>query len=153
MIHHISIAVDNPLHVAKVLTEVMQGSYYPFYPHAGSYIVMSGDKHGTGIELYPKGSELFPGEVAVSFQSHQENQGYAPFHAAISITLSEDQVMEIAQREGWLVRKCVRGPFSVIEFWLENKLMIEFLPPEMASQYLEFTKPQNLAAFFSAAVS
>jgi hypothetical protein len=154
MIHHISIAVNNPLHVATVLAEVMQGNYYPFHIHPDSYIVLNGDEHGTGIELYPRGSELLPGEVEVNFQLNQQNNlGYVPFHAAISIPLSQDQVMEIGQRESWLVRKCDRGPFSLIEFWLENKIMIEFLSAEMASQYLEFTKPQNLAAFFSAAVS
>jgi hypothetical protein len=136
-----------------VLAEVMQGNHYPFHIHPDSYIVLNGDEHGTGIELYPRGSQLVPGEFEVSFQSNQDNLGYAPFHAAISIALSEDQVMEIGQREGWLVRTCNRGLFSVIEFWLENKIMIEFLSPEMASQYLEFTKPQNLEAFFSAAIS
>lgn len=32
MIHHISISVENPHHVAQVLAEVMNGEAVPFFP-------------------------------------------------------------------------------------------------------------------------
>jgi hypothetical protein len=37
----------------------------------------------------------------------------------------------------------------VIEFWLENRVMIEFLTPEMANQYLTLMQPENLQKAFA----
>jgi hypothetical protein len=37
---------------------------------------------------------------------------------------------------GWLCRRNDRAQFPVIEFWVENRLMCELLPPEFASEYL-----------------
>ena len=45
-------------------------------------------------------------------------------------------VEAIARREGWKCFRCNRGPFHVIEVWLENQLMVEILPPEFAAEYL-----------------
>jgi hypothetical protein len=151
MIHHISVAVDNPLHIAEVLSEVLQGHLYPFPPHPGSYMVINGDEHGTGIELLPAGTELIPGTNESQFQANATPSHFTPFHAAISVPTSQEKMEQIGTREGWLVRFCDRGPFAVMEFWIENKLMLEFLTPEMAPQYLEFAKPQNYEAFFTVA--
>jgi hypothetical protein len=48
---------------------------------------------------------------------------------------------------------CDRGPFEVIEFWVENKLMLELLPPVQAEKYLNFLKPENWQAFVEMADS
>lgn len=32
----------------------------------------------------------------------------------------------------------------MIEFWLENQVLIELLPPEIVNQYLKFMEPQAL---------
>jgi hypothetical protein len=52
MIHHISIAVRNPLRVADVLAEILEGQVLPAPPNfpKGSRIVFPGDEHGTLIE-------------------------------------------------------------------------------------------------------
>jgi len=39
----------------------------------------------------------------------------------------------------------------VIEFWIENKLMLELLPAAFAAQYLKFMEPENLAQIFAGA--
>jgi hypothetical protein len=44
-----------------------------------------------------------------------------------------------------------RGPFHVIEFWLENEAMVEILPPEFAAEYLAFIRPDKIAAAMAAA--
>ncbi len=62
MIHHISLSVQNPQHVAQVLAEAINGQAFPFFPHPGSYMVFPLDEHGTGIELYPLKTQLIPGE-------------------------------------------------------------------------------------------
>ena len=61
MLHHISVAVNNPAQVASVLAEAIGGQSFPFPPHPGSYFVMAGDDFGTAIELYHSITKLVPG--------------------------------------------------------------------------------------------
>ncbi|PSB01689.1 hypothetical protein [Merismopedia glauca] len=148
MIHHISIAVDNPVKVAQVMAEIWKGAYFPFPPHPGSYIACADDTNGTAIEFYPAKTELVPGEVAVQFARGSSASQFTPFHAAISVPISQEQIKEIGKREGWKVLFCDRGPFDVIEFWVENKLMLELLPPAMAQKYLDFAQIDKFKQFF-----
>ncbi|MBW4444472.1 MAG: hypothetical protein KME10_25280 [Plectolyngbya sp. WJT66-NPBG17] len=153
MLHHISVAVNHPLQVANVLAEVLQGRCFPFPPHPGSYMVIVGDDHGTGIELYPADTQLTPGLEEAAFSSGNIAQTFTAIHAAISVPISLEQIEQIADREGWLVRVCDRGPFKVIEFWVENKLLLEFLTPEFAKTYIQFAQPANFEAFFNQAAA
>lgn len=151
MIHHISIAARNPEHVANVLAEIWQGYALPFPPFPGAYIVMQNDAHGTAIEIAPLGLELTPGtdenQVQPSF-----NENGSPFtatHVAVSVQTSEERIKEIAAREGWRAVTLNRDDaFSVVELWIENRLLIELLPPEMAKQYLDFATPEKFAEAF-----
>ena len=52
----------------------------------------------------------------------------------------------IAQRAGWHCFDCNRGPFHVIEVWVENETMVEILPPAYAAEYLAFTRPGKVQA-------
>lgn len=152
MPHHISIAVDRPLHVAEVLAQVCHGQSLPFPPHPGSYIMLADDEYGTAIELYPAGTELIPGVEEGAFSHNSLPSPFTAVHAAISVPMSREEIEDIGAREGWLVRQCDRGSFHVIEFWVENKLMLEFLPPNLALEYLTFMQPQNWRAFVDSAV-
>ena len=51
----------------------------------------------------------------------------------------------IAQREQWRCVRCSRGYFEVIEFWLENTVLLELATPELAQQYTAVLTPENLA--------
>lgn len=149
MIHHISIAVENPLRVAGVLAEVMNGKAYNFPPHPGSYIVCPFDEYGTAIELLPLGTEITPGEgqEGQSFVDTLGITSYTSVHAAISVPTSYERIAKIGAREGWRALLCDRGPFHVVEFWVENWLMLEFLPPAIAPEYLNFIKSQTALEF------
>ncbi len=54
-------------------------------------------------------------------------------------------------REGWRAKTFGRGMqghkpfFHVIEFWLENRLMIEVATPEMAREYKDFLENAQLS--------
>lgn len=153
MIHHISIAAQNPLRVALVIAEVMQGKAFPFFPHPGAYMVFPMDEHGTGIEVYPLETKLAPGEGDNQCQFVQTNSsnGITATHAAVSVPITQAEIEEIGKREGWRVLYCNRDSFfDVIEFWLENTVMLELLTPEMADQYLAATSPENLKKVFMA---
>ncbi|MBU7582181.1 MAG: hypothetical protein KAF91_04605 [Nostoc sp. TH1S01] len=147
MLHHISISVKNPQHVANVMAEIMHGRVVPFSPNPGAYMMFVGDEFGTGIEFYPLGSELIPDawQGQAGFQINEHPANYTSVHAAISVPLSVEEIERIGAREGWRVLPCSRdGAFDVVEFWIENRLMLELLTPEMATKYLEATNPQRL---------
>ncbi|MDZ8023230.1 MAG: hypothetical protein RMY36_007060 [Nostoc sp. SerVER01] len=153
MIHHISIAANNPRHVAEVLAKVLGGKTAPFPSHPGSYVAVALDEQGTLIEVYPLGTELIPGdgEQQVQFRENNNISEFNAVHAAVSVPISQKEIEEIAATEGWRILHCSRGPFEVIEFWIENRLMIELLSPEIVYQYLNFVQKQNLEKFFAPA--
>jgi hypothetical protein len=153
MIHHISISAQNPQHVAEVLAEVVKGQAVPFPPHPGSYMVVALDEHGTAIEIYPSGSLILPGTGLHSchFAHNPHASRFTATHAAISVSASQAEIEQIGSREEWRVVRCNRDSiFDVMEFWVENSLMIEFLTPEMTHQYLTFTQqPDALKSFLA----
>ena len=152
MIHHLSIAARDPKHVASVLAEFMSGKAVPFPPNPGSYFALQLDEHGSGVEVYPAGTELTPGgSNGGTFVKKPEARGYGPTHFALSVAADADTVEAIARREGWQCFRCNRGPFHVIEVWLENESMVKILPPEFAAEYLDFTRPDKVAAVMEAA--
>jgi hypothetical protein len=152
MIHHLSIAARDPKHVAGVLAELMGGVAVPFPPNPGSFFVLQRDEHGSGVEIYPAGTELQPGgNNGAGFAKRPEARGFGPTHFALSVATPAEIVEEVARREGWHCFHCDRGPFHVIEVWLENESMVEVLPPEYAAEYLAFTRPERIEAAMRAA--
>jgi hypothetical protein len=153
MIHHLSIAARDPQRVAGVLAELMGGAAVPFPPNPGSFFALQLDEHGSGVEVYPAGTELQPGgSTGGSFvKKTGPERGYGPTHFALSVATDADTVEAIARREGWQCFRCDRGPFHVIEVWVENESMVEILPPEFAREYLEFTRSDKVATAMAAA--
>ena len=151
MIHHISLPAKEPLRVAKVIAELFNSNYCaPFPSHPGSYVAFAGDEYGTLVEVYPLGTEMTPGkdDEAIQYQANKPNQFIAT-HAAISIPLEQSEIESIAQREQWRCVRCSRGYFDVIEFWLENTVLLELATPELAQQYTAVLTPENLTQHFA----
>ena len=146
MIHHLSIAARDPRRVASVLAEIMGGRALPFPPTPGSFFALQLDENGSGVEVYPAGTELQPGGDNGGTLVKKEARGYGPTHFALSVTTDADTVEAIARREDWECFRCNRGLFHVIEFWLKNELVVEILPPEFAAEYLAATRPDKAAA-------
>jgi hypothetical protein len=157
MIHHISIAAHDPLRVSQVLAELLQGESIPFPGHPGSHVALAFDRQGTMIEVHPFGTALFPGNEdneACELKINPTFSNHTAHHTAISIPVSTAQIQTVAAREGWRMVQCHRGDyFDVIEFWVENQLLIELLPPEIIDRYLAFMEPRSLQAAAQAAIS
>ncbi|WP_293144084.1 MULTISPECIES: hypothetical protein [unclassified Microcoleus] len=154
MIHHISVSAQNPQHVAQVLAEVLKGQAVPFQVHPNSYMVIAMDEHGTAIEVLPSGVEISPGSGpdGCSFMHNPQASQLTATHAAVSVPSSQTEIEQIGKREGWRVVRCDRESFfDVIEFWVENHLMLEFLTPEMTAKYLAFTQQPDVLKNFVAA--
>jgi catechol 2,3-dioxygenase-like lactoylglutathione lyase family enzyme len=153
MIHHLSIAARDPKRAAEVLDELMGGKSVPFPPNPGSFFALQLDEHGSGVEVYPAGTELQPnGAVGGSFVKRREaGRAYGATHFALSVATDAQAVEQIAQRAGWECFRCNRGPFHVMEVWVENETMVEILPPDFAGEYLAFTRPDKVLAAMVAA--
>ena len=151
MIHHLSIAARDPEQAALVLAELMGGTVVPFPPNPGSFFALQLDEHGSGVEVHPAGTALQPaGQVGGSFARNAPH-GYSPTHFALSVQTDPGTVQAIAERAGWQCFDCNRGPFHVIEVWVENETMVEVLPPDYAREYLAFTRPASVKAAMAAA--
>jgi hypothetical protein len=150
MIHHLSIAARDPKYAAGVLAELMGGTAVPFPPNPGSFFALQLDEHGSGVEVYPAGTELQPSGATGGRFVKNDPRGYGSTHFALSVATDAGTVRAIAERAGWKCFDCDRGPFHVIEVWVENETMVEILPPEYAREYLAFTRPDKVRTAMAA---
>lgn len=154
MIHHVSIPAREPSRVAEVLAELMGGKAFPFGPLEGAFMATSGDEHGTMVEVYPDKATLdIPkNDDQVVFGENSAPPHTWPFHVLLSVPLDREAVERIGAREGWRAKTFGRGMqghepfFHVIEFWLENRLMIEVAPPAMVKEYKDFLNSSRTRA-------
>jgi hypothetical protein len=136
MLFHISMAAERPEPAARLIAELWRGRAYPFPPVAeGSWIAMAGNERGSAIEVYPLGTELHEGEAAVRAVAAAPSSN-GPVHVAIATALDTEKVKAIAKRFGAPAKVCSRGPFHVIELWVEGRFLIEVLTAEMQAEYL-----------------
>jgi hypothetical protein len=144
MIHHVSIPARDVDHVTKVLTELTGWRVIPFPgPLPGATMMLADDGQGTGIEIYPDGTTMSPrqGEEQVEF-GRADSPAFVPFHFLLSLDTDRAAVQRIGDREGWRTLNCWRGPpgrpmFELIEFWIENRVMIEIATRDMLPNYLQ----------------
>jgi len=144
MIFHISISADDPKRTATMLAELWHGEAFPFpvLGH-GSWVAHAGDDRRSTIEVYPRDVAIYPGERFGDLRPQPVSR-YVPFHAAVGTPLDIDEVEEIGRRYGCQTRVCQRGPwFRVIEFWVDNCLMLEMMTPEMQAEYQQSITPEN----------
>jgi hypothetical protein len=151
MIHHISVDAHNPLRAASVLAKILDGKAYKFLS-PGSYTVIPFDDYGTAVVVLPQGDVFAPSVETTPAQilRRAEPSDLVANHAAISVPTTQQRIEQIGQREGWhvLTRKQGDAPFSVVEFWLENRILFEFLPPEFETEYLQAMQPEVLEQIF-----
>jgi len=156
MIHHVSISAHDPKHVATVLAELMGGRCYPFPGGvADSFMAVNGDQHGSMIEVYPETVALMPGkDDGPGRAAYDAEPGYGPFHMLLSVPVDRATVERIGEREGWRTRYFGRGApgqppaFHVIEFWVENRMMIEVATPDMVEGYTRIIRLDVLEQHF-----
>ena len=94
---------------------------------------------------------MIPGEddKPIQYQKQNSPNQFIATHAAISIPLNQSQIESIAARENWRCLRCSRGYFDVIEFWVENTVLLELATSELAQQYTTALAPEKLAEYFA----
>jgi len=147
MIFHFSIDADDPQRVGAAIARLWRAEMFPFPPVGeGSVIVLAGDHRNSAVEVYPRGVELSPGDGDADPEGRVASrpQGYSATHVAIATPLTQAEVIALAAEEGWIARYRKRGgAFGVVEVWLEDRLMIEVLTPEMQAEYLAAMTPDG----------
>lgn len=146
---HLSVNAEDPRRAADFLAGLLGGSAMPFPPFPDSWIAFSKRDDGTAIEVYPLTHRLTSGERQVHCETDAAADANATFvHAAIGSPLSRDAILERAEAEDWTARICNRGPFECVEIWLENRLLIEVLDPQMQQDYRRGMSQRNWRAMF-----
>lgn len=132
---HLSLAAAEPERVARVLAELMDGTVSTFSPTEGGFYVGTDSATAAAIEVYPLGTELVPGDGAAQARFRKGTKaGPGPVHVALAVPVSRADIARIGAREGWRTLPCRRGgSFDVIEFWLENRTMLELIPEDEAA--------------------
>ena len=154
MIFHASIAAKSPVHVANVIAKLWRGEAMPFPPFPNSFIAFAGDDRNSAIEVYPVGHELVPadGQADAIGSRNEAASGKTSTHLAIASPLSEAEIKSLAAREDWIAKTlCRGGMFRVVEFWLENTVMLEVLTQDMQREYLDAMTPDKWRAYLTTA--
>ena len=150
MIFHFSISADDPKRTATMFAELWRGQpfYFPMVGK-GSWIAHAGDDRRTTIEVYPRNLAFYPNESGEGHQRNEPVSRHGPFHAAVGTPLSIEEVEEIGRRYACHTILCNRGPFRVIEFWVDNAQMVEMLTPEMQEEYQRSVTPDGFRAMLA----
>jgi hypothetical protein len=150
MIFHFSISADDPKRTAIMLAELWRGEalYFPMVGK-GSWVAHAGDERRSTIEVYPRDLALYPNDEGQGHQRNEPVSRHGPFHAALATPLSIEEVEDIGRRYGCHTILCQRGPFRVIEYWVDNALMLEMLTPEMQEEYRRTVTPEGWHAMLA----
>jgi hypothetical protein len=144
MIHHASIPVEDPETAARVIAELWRGRSMEFPPFEGCYIAFADDNRGSAIETYPRDRAIVPGDGMLALEPADRAPEIAT-HLCIASPLSVHEILGVADRAGWQAYVSPRGPFDLVEFWLENTVLLEVLSPSMHEQYIGWMSSSNWA--------
>ena len=132
---YVAFALDRP-----ELFEVMFGGSvaHPVTPRDPA-----DDEAGTSVEFFPVGTEMVPAADAgmVEFRHLEGASPFGATHLTLSVDRTVEQVQELARSAGWRAEVVSRGPHDVIEFWVENAVMVEVMTPEMTAGFLAEVRP------------
>ena len=145
---HLSINAADPERVSRFLAFVLGGRALPFPPFPNCWIAFTAQDDGSAIEVYPLTHVLSAGRDQIACEVGKPVSDITFVHAAIASPLGRSAIIDAAEAEGWLARKCNRGAFECIEVWLEDRLLLEVLDPEMQEDYRRGMTAANWAQMF-----
>lgn len=166
MIAHVSIPARDPRATAEVFGRLIDGAVMPFPVVEGAWVAIARDGSGTGVEVVPAASahHMGQGEAGAAHggpvvmpwevQIRQDGDPEAPngVHVALTSKLSAEEIIAIGREQGWRAVHCERGGvFDLVELWIDNRTLVEVLPPGGTTRYLAFYNPQVAAGMFEGA--
>jgi len=170
MIAHFSLPARDPQATAGIFATLIDGVAMPFPVVPGAWVAIARDGSGTGVEVLPEasahnqgvgdddperranGPEVMPWEVQI--RQDGRPQDATGFHVAITSRLSAQEVIAIGRNEGWRTVSCDRGGvFDLVELWVDNRFLVEVLPPRGTERYLAFYNPDVAGRMFGHAAA
>lgn len=155
MIHHISLCANDPGQVARVLAALIGGRAFRFPgPLPDAFMAVSGDPHGTMIEVYAEDVVMEPGsgDAPVEYRRAEPERRFVGAHALLSVPHDLETVERIGAAAGWRTRLFARArpgqpaAFHVVELWVENRILLEIVPAGMIEVYERYMQPERLEA-------
>lgn len=153
--------------VAGVFAHIIDGVAMPFPVVPGAWVAIARDGSGLGVEVLPEasahnigegdtdptrranGPEVMPWEVQI--RQDGAAQPASGFHVAITSRLSADEIIDLGRSHGWRAVYCDRGGvFDLVELWIDNRFLVEVLPPDGAARYHYFYRPEVAGRMFGA---
>lgn len=169
MIAHFSLPAREPEKVARVFAQIIDGVAMPFPVVPGAWVAIARDGSGLGVEVLPEasahnvgegdtdstrranGPEVMPWEVQI--RQDGAAQSASGFHVAITSRLSADEIIDLGRANDWRAVYCDRGGvFDLVELWIDNRFLVEVLPPKGAARYHDFYRPEVAGQMFGAAL-
>lgn len=149
MLFHASIPADDPERVARVIAALWGGVVTPFPPCPGAFVAWADDERRTVVDVFPRGRQHVPAPGEFALHAAADPAPYSEAHLALGTRMSAEQIFALAAREGWLAQRSNRGGlFEVVELWLENKFLLELLPPAELARYRSNLTPEKFRATF-----
>ena len=131
MIQHVSVTADDPRSAAETVARLLGGRAVPIGPTEGTWTAFGPDPVGNMVEIMPRGSEFHRKGDHVETRKGDAIR-HSGFHVMIETPLSEEEVLAFG--DGSAVR-ATHGPFDLIEFWIDDCLLLEVLPPNLSQAY------------------
>jgi hypothetical protein len=145
MIFHSSISAERPEFVARTIAAIWRGGVAPAPPgmFLGTWVVFGRDERGSLLEVHPHDFAFVLRSKANEIKDYDPDRRAAPgltaVHFAIASPRTEVEIHDIAKQAAWESltdwREVPGGGYGVVEVWVENRLMLEVLTPEMQAQY------------------
>ncbi len=164
MIAHFSIPAQDPQRTAELFGKIIDGAVMPFPVVPGAWVAIAKDGSGLGVEVVPAATAHHLGEgeagvpaggpVVMPWETQIRQDGDAAsasgFHVAMTTKLDVDELLELGRAEGWRAVHCDRGGvFDLVELWIDNRSLVELLPPGGTQRYLEFYRPEVAGQMFA----
>lgn len=145
MILHSSIVADDPKATADTLARLLGGIALPIGPGEGCWTAVGPDPIGSMISVLARGSEFHRNGEGVATRMGKPVR-HSAYHMLIETDLSEADIQRLAGDSGCHAQRATHGPFEVIEFWIDDCLLIELVTPELGQAYREVIKSDDLRA-------
>ena len=144
MILHVSVTADEPRAAAETLATLLGGRAIPIGPNEGSWTAVGPDPVGNVIEVMERGSEFHRSGSHVETVKGEPIR-HSGFHLLMESPMSELEIFALADERGAPAYRASRGIFGeLIEFWIDDCLLVEVLPLPWARAYRELLNSGEL---------
>lgn len=143
MILHASVVADEPRETAETIARLLGGIALPLGPGQGTWSAIGPDPIGNMISVLKRGSEFHRTQRHVDTRMGPPVR-HSAYHMLIDTPLSETEILKLAEERGCHALRAKHGAFDVIEFWIDNCLLIELVTQNMGRAYRELIQSDEL---------